>query len=78
MKSYEPFHYSLGWTVCRKEKRVFDICSHGLSSYRAVRSISGASGTFHAELQMYFTLASVARKEIMVRSKKANFVRTIV
>ena len=39
---------------------------------------SGVSSTFHAELQMYFTLALVARKEIMVRSKKANFVRTIV
>ena len=69
-----------GWDgpFAGKEKSVFDICLHGLNSDRAVRSISGASGTFHAELQMYFTLASVARKEIMVRSRKANFVKTKV
>ena len=78
MKSYEPFHYLLGGPFAGKEKRVFDICLHGLNNDRAVRSISGASGTFHVELQKYFTLASVARKEIMVRSRKANFVKTIV
>ena len=46
-----------------KEKSVFDICLHGLNSDRAVRSIFGAFGTFHAALQTYFTLASVAMQE---------------
>ena len=67
-----------GGPFAGKEKRVFNICLHGLNNDRAVRSISGASGTFHVELQKYFTLASVARKEIMVRSRKANFVKATV
>ena len=77
-KVMNPFITCWDGPFAGKEKRVFDICVHGLNNDRAVRSISRASCTFHAELQMYFTLASVARKEIMVRSRKANFVKTIV
>ena len=73
-----PFIIRWDGPFAGKEKRVFHICLHGLNNDRAVRSISGAFGTFHVELQKYFTLVSVARKEIMVRSRKANFVKTIV
>ena len=73
-----PFIIRWDGPFAGREKRVFHICLHGLNNDRAVRSISGAFGTFHVELQKYFTLALVARKEIMVRSRKANFVKTIV
>lgn len=49
-----------------KEKHVFNIRLHGLNSDRVVRSPVSIR-TVHAGLQLYFTLASVARKEIMVR-----------
>ena len=49
-----------------KEKHVFNIRLHGLNSDRVVRSPVSIRPV-HAGLQLYFTLASVARKEIMVR-----------
>ena len=71
-RSYEPFYYSLGWTICRKREtsRV-----HGLSSDRAGRSSELLSVL---STRSYFTPAMVAWKNILVQLRKATFVKTTV
>ena len=56
-----------------KEKRVVIICLHGLNSDRVGRFPELLSVL---STRSCFTLASVARKDIMVQFGKANFVKT--
>ena len=56
-----------------KEKRVVNVCLHGLNSDRASRSPELLSVL---STRSCFTLASVARKDIMAQFGKANFVKT--
>ena len=68
-----PFITCWDELFAEKEKCVINICLHGLNSNRAGRSPELLSVLSTGS---YFTLASVARKDIIVHFIKANFVKT--
>ena len=70
-----PFITCWDEPFAEKEKRVINICLHGLNSDGAGRSQELLSVL---SMRSYFTLASVARKDIVVHFSKANFVKAKV